>query len=217
MELNYNVTGARRKELVKAIGETLGEQSVYNGPPTFSYTVGLFTIDKNGIVIFGDNTDSNLLEKLQQGLSEQGFEPERKTDGITIELPIDGFTDTAMDNLNHLLTSKGALIKKALGIDALPIERTADRISFPWFSGTPSADEIKAYTHFISAICEMAKAQQRIVANEKNVDNEKYAFRCFLLRLGFIGETYKNERKVLLSKLSGSSAFKTVTQNDGGD
>lgn len=217
MELNYNVTGARRKELVKTIGETLGEQAVYNGPPSFSYTVGLFTIDKNGIVVINDVTNDNLVEKLQQGLSEQGFEPQAQTDGITIELPIDGFTDTALDNLNHLLTSKGALIKKALGIDALPIDRTQDRISFPWFPDALSADEIKAYTHFISAICEMAKTQQRIIATEKNVDNEKYAFRCFLLRLGFIGETYKSERKVLLSKLSGSSAFKAAPQNGEGD
>ena len=38
--------------------------------------------------------------------------------------------------------------------------------------------------------------------------NEKYAFRCFLLRLGFIGEEYKVERKILLKNLTGSSAFK---------
>ena len=35
-----------------------------------------------------------------------------------------------------------------------------------------------------------------------------YAFRCFLLRLGFIGSEYKAERKILLKNLSGSSAFK---------
>lgn len=38
--------------------------------------------------------------------------------------------------------------------------------------------------------------------------DEKYAFRCFLLRLGFIGEEYKVERKILLKNLTGSSAFK---------
>jgi hypothetical protein len=41
------------------------------------------------------------------------------------------------------------------------------------------------------------------------VENEKYTFRCFLLRLGFIGEEYKETRKVLLKNLSGSSAFKS--------
>ena len=38
--------------------------------------------------------------------------------------------------------------------------------------------------------------------------NEKYTFRCFLLRLGFIGPEYKDERKILLRNLSGSSAYK---------
>lgn len=54
----------------------------------------------------------------------------------------------------------------------------------------------------------MALNQKRIIAKEKPVDNDKYAFRCFLLRLGFIGEDYKAERKILLRNLSGSSAFK---------
>ena len=54
----------------------------------------------------------------------------------------------------------------------------------------------------------MARNQKRITAKEKPADNEKYAFRCFLLRLGFIGTEYKGERKVLLKNLSGSSAFK---------
>jgi hypothetical protein len=39
--------------------------------------------------------------------------------------------------------------------------------------------------------------------------DEKYAFRCFLLRLGFIGDEYKKSRKILLKNLSGSSAFKS--------
>ncbi|MBD5535004.1 MAG: virulence protein, partial [Lachnospiraceae bacterium] len=56
--------------------------------------------------------------------------------------------------------------------------------------------------------CKMSKEQKRITAKEKAVDNEKYAFRCFLLRLGFIGTEYKGERKILLKNLSGSSAFK---------
>ena len=84
-----------------------------------------------------------------------------------------------------------------------------DRIAFPWFKELPSPEEIKAYSHFIAALCEMALNQKRITAKEKPVDNDKYAFRCFLLRLGFIGDDYKTERKILLRNLSGSSAFKS--------
>ena len=60
----------------------------------------------------------------------------------------------------------------------------------------------------------MERNQKRINAKEKEVDNEKYAFRCFLLRLGFIGAEYKAERKILLRNLSGSSAFKSGKANE---
>ena len=45
--------------------------------------------------------------------------------------------------------------------------------------------------------------------------NEKYAFRCFLLRLGFIGDEFKADRKILLSKLDGSAAFKSGAKKGG--
>ncbi len=54
----------------------------------------------------------------------------------------------------------------------------------------------------------MSRDLKRISATEKEVDNEKYAFRCFLRRLGFIGSEYKAERKILLQNLSGNSSWK---------
>jgi hypothetical protein len=60
----------------------------------------------------------------------------------------------------------------------------------------------------------MAKKQKRVTAKEKQLDNEKYAFRCFLLRLGFIGNEYKQERKILLRNLEGSSAFKSGNRKE---
>lgn len=115
-------------------------------------------------------------------------------------------------NLTKLLEAKGNLIRKALGITDLRVEVLEDRVAFPWFSQV-DADSAAAYTHFISALCEMSRNAKRVTATEKPVDNEKYAFRCFLLRLGFIGSEYKAERKILLKNLSGSSAFK----NGGAD
>jgi len=67
---------------------------------------------------------------------------------------------------------------------------------------------MKAYDTFICKLCEMARNQKRVVAKEKSTNNDKYSFRCFLLRLGFIGEEYKSERKILLRNLTGSSAFR---------
>ena len=84
----------------------------------------------------------------------------------------------------------------------------------PWFPELPDADAVKAYTHFISALCEMSKNAKRVTVTEKTVENEKYAFRCFLLRLGFIGAEYKTERKILLKNLTGSSAFKSGAKKE---
>jgi hypothetical protein len=114
----------------------------------------------------------------------------------------------ALDNLKRLVESKSSLIKKALGTDCIPIITNEETISFPWFQGELTSDEVKAYTCFITALSELAKTQQRVNATEKEVENEKYAFRCFLIRLGFVGTEYKAERKILLKNLSGNSAFK---------
>ena len=143
---------------------------------------------------------------------------EKKTEqdesaSLTIEIPADKVNT---ENLQKLLDAKGWLFRKALGIESLAFEVTGDKVSFPWFSHT-APDLTTAYTQFVSAICRMSVEQKRITAREKAVANEKYAFRCFLLRLGFIGDEYKQSRKLLLANLDGSAAFKTVkekTQTD---
>lgn len=131
-----------------------------------------------------------------------------EADSLSIELPMEGFTKLALNNLRGLIKARESLIKKALGIDFLPIIVEEEKLSFPWFNTTLEADEIKAYTNFISKIYKMARKQKRVISTEKPVANEKYTLRCFLLRLGFIGEEYKADRKILLRNLSGSSAFK---------
>ena len=130
-------------------------------------------------------------------------------DGITVSLPKDGFTETAIENLRKLVDSKAGLIKKAFNRENIPIEIKEAQIDFPWMNGTEDAETVHAHTAFIAALGKTAKAQKRVTAKEKPVDNEKYAFRCFLLRLGFIGKEFAKDRKILLANLSGSSAFKS--------
>ncbi len=246
MKIRFNVTGAQRKALAKAIAEILGEDYRYLGVPTCAYAVDYFIIDREGTLIFDDRTDEEKIEKLVTGLEERGFdasvtpaqshedeeaalqqedkeehqtteteaesgEPqmqEADSPGLTIAMPWEGFDDTAWQNLKNLVSSKEGLIKKALGIDALPIMFTPEKISFPWFKTQPDADIAKAAMEFIAALCRSAKTQKRVTAKEREVANEKYAFRCFLLRLGFIGKEHKETRKVLLRNLSGNGAFR---------
>lgn len=256
MEIRYNVTGARRKELVKVISDTTGARAEYKFMPTCNYEIDYFTVTKDGTLLFDDMADTEEVEQVLTTIADAGFECEaadsaalegetaeeaaapdtdaedggaaqdanvgcgcpvdtsceaRSTDradrrDLTVRIPLD---KVAVGNLTRLLEVKGSLIKNALGIADLPITIEEDAVAFPWFEELPSADEVSAYTHLISALCEMSKNQKRITATEKEVGNEKYAFRCFLLRLGFIGAEYKTERKILLRNLSGSSAFKS--------
>ena len=216
MEIRYNVTGSERKRLADYIAGFLGCEKKYLGVPGCAYRVGYMEVSKNGTVSFDDRADSEEVKTLLEELEQEGFHAEfeepqdgeeqpEETEGLTVEIPLD---KVSVGNLTKLLDAKGNLIRKALGITDLRIEVLDDRVAFPWFVELPDADSVKAYTHFISALCEMSKNAKRVTATEKPVDNEKYAFRCFLLRLGFIGSAYKMERKILLKNLTGSSAFK---------
>ena len=228
MTLRYNLTGADRKRLVTAISEITGAPAKYLGAPSFAYQVDYFTIDRNGGVTFDDCVDSEEIENLIETLDSQGFtaEPQEveasedeepspaEVDGLCISMPANLFSETALQNLKDITAAKGSLIRKALGVEELPIEVGETKVSFPWFAGTPAPEEVKAYDHFICALCEMARNQKRITAKERDTGNDKYAFRCFLLRLGFIGPEYKQERKILLRNLTGSSAFKAIPQKE---
>jgi len=217
MEFKYNVTGSDRKRLVTAIAEITECPAKYKGAPSFAYEVDYITVDKNGTVSFDDRVDSDKIEMLVKALLEKGFEPEARLedeteesgDSLILSYPRNDISDTALENLRLLVASKESLIKKALGADALPIDVTDEVVSFPWFVGLPQPEEISAYAHFTGKLISMAKTQKRVTAKEKDTDNEKYAFRCFLLRLGFIGDEYKAARKILLRNLTGSGAFKS--------
>ena len=223
--LNYSATGAQRKKLVEAISTYTHAEAHYEGVPTFAYTVDYFTIDRNGTVSFDDRADSEEIEGLIETLDSMGFhceEAEQHHDaeegtseaeddgepaGLTISLPLDGLDDGALERLTRLLNSKAKLIQKALNAQRVTFLTTEDTICFPWWDEVPGCDEGMAAAAFIAAIVKMAREHTRVTATEKDVQSEKYAFRSFLLRLGFIGEGSKAFRKALLKNLSGSAAF----------
>ncbi len=211
MNIHYNAPGKKRKELAHAIAAWIGADVQYAGAPTFAYHIDTAILDKDGNLTFEGITEQQKVERLQQYLKEEGFEAEQPEDptpgptGLTVSVPLD---HVAIGNLTNLLEAKGHLIRRALGVKDLRFEVDENKVYFPWFEEVPDAEVATAYSHFIAAICKMSFDQKRISPKEKEAENEKYAFRCFLLRLGFIGVEYKAERKILLRNLSGSAAFK---------
>ena len=220
MKIHYNITKEQRKKMVEIVGRTLGVQPIYCGAPTFAYRVGAFEITRDGSICFGDEADEAEVERVRLALREAGFvaeedetemttaEVDSEEDSLAISLPRRFFTETALKNLDALLASKGHLIQKAFNIEKATYTLTEETIKFAWFHGKIAEDTVRAYTDFISKLCEMAQKQKRAMAKAKPTENEKYTFRCFLLRLGMIGDAYKMSRKILLQNLTGSSAFK---------
>lgn len=239
MQIKYNVTGDRRKALVAVMRDVLQDATRYLGAPSFAFQVGGYTVDKNGTVTCPYGTDEAQIEMLIRELAHDGFIGERvgeaakpvkpkavepdqlkketprtvDPDRLAVELPKDGMTSSAMENLRRLVASKETLLKKALGSDRLPITEHPDRIEFGWFRLTDDQAEIAAFYQLVQGLCELSRAQKRVSATEQDVENEKYAFRCFLLRLGFIGAEFKEARKILLKNLSGNAAFRTAGES----
>jgi hypothetical protein len=227
MKYQYQVTGAERKALVQAICEVLGVEASYQGAPSFAYEMAGYAVDKDGALSCHGDVSTENAEQLVTVLRERGFEPlpqaetmdvpdtiaenatEEAPDNIVIEVPKDDFTDTALVNLEKLIASKATLLKKVLDTDDLAVERGDETLRFPWFTRKGLEEEAEVYAQLVQALCAMAKQQKRVVATDKPVENEKFAFRVFLIRLGFVGPEYKNARKFLLMNLEGNSAFKS--------
>ena len=222
---HFNVSGESKKRLVKLISLHLGLESKYLGVPSCAYRIGGYTVNKDGSLSWEEDDERTvgLLEALkgegfsateddevteEEVLVEEEMEEEAEVNRLCISFPKSMYEKHTLENLKNLVESKGALMKKAFRTDSLEIVEDDEKVSFPWFELIDS-DHFNAYTQFITAITKMAKEQKRILGREREVENDKYAFRCFLLRLGFIGDEYKLTRKILLENLEGSAAFKT--------
>lgn len=228
-QINYNVTGSDRQKLVGVISKELNMKPVYTGAPEFAYVINNITVGRSGEVTWDERTDKATIARVTDALKADGFEPEEPinfddvsepytgedltseemSEGLTISMPMDGFNPDSLDRLQKLVDSKARLIKKALGAYRLTIRMNGDKVEFPWWDRMPEAEELQAYMAFIANLCAMAKEAKRVVGTEKKVESEKFAFRVWLLRLGFNGSEYKAQRAILLKNLSGSAAFPT--------
>lgn len=85
---------------------------------------------------------------------------------------------------------------------------TKGTIEFRLFNGTMHAGKIRSYIVFCLAISHQALSQKSASARRTYTDNEKYTFRCWLLRLGLIGDEFKNCRMHLMKALDGDAAWR---------
>ena len=211
MNIKFNIEKSQRKALAQKIGELTGSEVKYLGVPSCGYQIGEYTLDKEA-VLHGDELPDDIRSELQKA----GYTAEDEPVSLTISMPRDFFGEQGLENLLQIIENKETLLKHALNTESLAVNECEETIEFPWFTLRQDGDA-DAYAKFITMLCEFAKNLQRVVNKPDTSDNEKYAFRCFLLRLGMIGAEYKPVRRVLLRRLTGSSAFRHGKPKGGAD
>lgn len=215
-EIDFKVKGGERKKLAYALGELLGMLVKYTRTPKFDYLIGSNVLDKNGVFHASEDlTESKLeliLERFYKGEPIQQSERSENeivaADVLSISVQRTMLADDKLENFQKLIEGKQTLFKHAFLTEQLEVVITENQVSFPWFPLASEPDAVNAYTEFISKLCELAIKLKRVSLTDKEVENEKYAFRCFLLRLGFIGDDSKIARRILIQNLSGNSAFR---------
>jgi len=84
----------------------------------------------------------------------------------------------------------------------------ASTVEFRYFNSTLHAGKIKSYIQFCLAVSAQAICQKSSKASKSQTENAKYSFRCWLLRLGMIGEEFATARLHLMKNLEGDSSFR---------
>lgn len=214
-EIRFTLESKQRPKLAQEIGNILGTAPHYERVPSCAYDIAGYRLDKEGVLHIPEGAEETAKDLILQ-LRERGFQDDAKIteevpvqqDKLTIVIPKESLTDIALENLQKIIANKQTLFQRAFRTDSTEIEITDEKINFTWFPYTADGDELAAYTQFISRLCDMARDAKRVSSKPTETDNDKYAFRCFLLRLGFIGKEYKTARKILLRNLTGNSAFR---------
>nr|DAK77235.1 MAG TPA: hypothetical protein [Caudoviricetes sp.] len=194
MEVKYDMTGPARKKLVKAIENITGEKAIYKKVPFCAYTVEGYTITKEGTLQWDESTDVSAAKLLVKRLADAGFaaeefqmesiEPddtESVEEGLCIQVPKSSISDFELDLVKKMISGKASLIKKATGANNLDVEIKDDVVCFPWFDVLPDPEMIRAVSVFITRLIALSREIKRVTTIEREVENERYAFRCFLL------------------------------------
>lgn len=146
----------------------------------------------------------------QQAERGQKAEEQDFVDQLSVSLPND-LDEHARNNLNAAIAGKATLLKAAFKTESLAYDEDEKKLTFPWFkysSQESMGDETNAHMLFLTKLVAYAKEAKRVTVKDKAVANPRYAFRYFLLRLGFIGQEYKAARKIFMRNLTGNSSWK---------
>ena len=212
----------RRRELVSTLAELLNEKPRYCYAPSFAFAFSQCTVDRDAVIHPSENAEQQAVIDLAALLNRRGFECEVRdiaadapeSEGhYTVRIERGKISEETLNKLRRIVRGKAGLLRQALGESSLEILADAEDCTFPWFPTDSDETTRNAYAVFIEKLIAFAEQRTRVTAEDKPCDNPKYVFRCFLLRLGFIGTEYRKERAVLLRNLQGCSAFRSSRPN----
>jgi hypothetical protein len=220
-QFSQKMTG-ERKAVMQGVAAATGAGVRYQGAPSFAYEAGCWHIDRAGVLtspVFDMGGGGPAFSAgLMGDLGKRGFAAEGV---LSVTIFPDEYDPAHLQNIRAILSGKATLLQHALGIDKRPDAALAvgDALTnpgpgggfvFPFYPPGVTAEGILAALQFSKCVYFQAAAQERVRTKDALVENEKYAMRCFLLRIGMIGDAYAATRKELLRRLSGNSSFKTA-------
>lgn len=107
------------------------------------------------------------------------------------------------DSRYHMLNYHATFTKATVEFRLFQFDRPADGKRNGLHAG-----QLKSYIQFCLLLSQMAKELKSASPKPQQHENPKYAMRTWLLRLGFIGDEFKNAREVLTRRLSGDASFR---------
>ena len=125
-------------------------------------------------------------------------------EGLIEKLKDDSCTFAVMNFINAV---SGYEEEHGAALEGLRI--TNEKVTFTGFPTAPDHEHLTAFAQLAVLMNQQAIGQKRIQAKAVNDENEKYALRTWLLRLGMNGPDLQEARKILMENLSGHAAFRT--------
>lgn len=125
-------------------------------------------------------------------------------EGLVEKLKDDSCTFAIMNFINAVSDYEA---EHGAALEGLKI--TTEKVIFTGFPTAPDHEHLTAFAQLAVLMNQQAISQKRIQAKDVNDENEKYALRTWLLRLGMNGPDFKETRKILMENLSGRAAFRT--------
>ena len=141
--------------------------------------------------IYNSEYASEAYQPVEEDIPDEIDEPVAATDDdptdLSVSLP-DNLRDEVYSNLEKIIVSKQTLMRHAFRSKGISVARKDGQIIFSGFNAS-DGDHTGAYLRYITLLT-------------------KFAFCCFIIRIGMIGAEYKKARKILLENLTGNSSWK---------